>query len=328
MQCPFDPSAELPVGRFLVQDPDRRARILPLFAFATGEPDERVVGWGTAFRVDPFANCATAFHVFEDAFVLGGSTGREMVVRNDRSIVALEVEGLPYGTARILPSQWRSIHGAFAVITIDEDLLQPPRLRNLTELLALSIPPSLKKPAGTEFLDCDISSWKPAIGEIVLGLGYPHLDKGQEGASDNRPISQYMYGAYGHITDIESSDLTRRRPWPLIRVAADWPAGMSGGPVFNSTGNVIGLISSGIDSKSSSAVVFGGLVTTKQTFTSLDPARPGWFLCHAVLNTHDKPIAVCPNRKEANAIAAQHDGAFVSKVSFNHARGYFVRLEL
>jgi serine protease Do len=327
MQCPFDPKANLPVGRFLLQEPAYRTRIMPLFAHAADQPQRRVIGQGTTFRIDPFANCATAFHVFEEAFYLGGSTGREIVVRQDRSIVALQVEGIHYGETRISDSQWRLMNAANSIIRIEEEPFQAPRLRNLTELLALSILPSQDMPCGTEFLNVDISIWKPTIGEFVLGVGYPNLDK-EEGAPDDRPISQYMYGAYGQITDIEPLDQTRGRPWPLVRVSADWPGGMSGGPVFNSAGNVIGIVSSGLDSTLSSAVIFGGWGAARQTFPSLDPARPGCFLCYVTLNAHETLIAVSPNREEAKAVAAKHKGATVSKVSFNHATGQFVRLEL
>jgi hypothetical protein len=103
---------------------------------------------------------------------------------------------------------------------------------------------------------------------------------------------------------------------------------MSGGPVFNAAGNVIGVVSSGVDATLSSAMIFGGWGAVKQIFPSLDPARPGCFLCHAALDARERLITVCPNREEAKAIAAQHDGAFVSKISLNHATGRFARLEL
>ena len=57
----------------------------------------RVAGQGTVFRIDPWGNCATAFHVFEDAFYLGGATGRETMVRQGGSNLALEVEEFGYG---------------------------------------------------------------------------------------------------------------------------------------------------------------------------------------------------------------------------------------
>ena len=97
----------------------------------------RLVGQGTVFRIDPWGNCATAFHVFEDAFCLGcGTTGREMMVRQGRSILALEIEAIVLGASPIAPRQWRLIGSANSIIKIDE--AKPPRLRNLTLLVSLN----------------------------------------------------------------------------------------------------------------------------------------------------------------------------------------------
>jgi serine protease Do len=69
----------------------------------------RMVGQGTVFRIDPWGNCATAFHVFEDAFYLCGTTGREMMVRQGRSILALEIEGIVLGAPPRSAARIRSL---------------------------------------------------------------------------------------------------------------------------------------------------------------------------------------------------------------------------
>lgn len=327
MRYPFDPSLEVRPGRFLIQEPDLRVRILPLFAFERARPEERVVGQGTTFRLDPFARCATAFHVFEEVFHLGGASGREIRVKQDRIIVALELEGIVLGAPPIRRDQWRPIIGAFSNFAIDDPPLSEPVMRNFTELLSLLILPSSGKLQGTEFLNVDLATWKPSLGERVLGIGYPNLDK-DEGASDARPISQYLYGAFGRITDIEPLDLSRRRPWPMIRVSADWAGGMSGGPVFNSTGDVVGVISSGIDASNSTAMIFGGWGAASRTFPTLDRAQPGRFICFGVLGTTESLIAVCPSSTEAGVIAANQEGSIVSKIYLDPYSGRFIRLGL
>jgi serine protease Do len=327
MRHPFDPKIDFREGRFLIQEPELRVRILPLFAFDKASPEERVVGQGTCFRFDPFARCATAFHVFEEVFYLGGANGREMRVKQDRIIVALELEGIAFGAPPIRRDQWRAISGAFSNVAIDTPPLAAPALRNLTELLCLLILPSSPKPNGTEFLNVDLTTWKPSVGQVVLGIGYPNLDK-EEGGSDARPISQYMYGAFGRITDIEPLDLKRSRPWPMIRVSADWPGGMSGGPVFNSTGDVIGVISAGIDATNSTAMVFGGWGKAFQTFPTVDRASPGRFVCFGVLDAEEKLLGVSASREEAGSVAAQNAGSVVSTISLDPNTGRFIRREL
>lgn len=327
LQFPFDPNVKLGAGRFLIQDPNYRIRILPLFDFSPENPEQRVLGQGTVFRVDPFGTCATAFHVFADAFYLGGPSGRDLVVRQDRVIVALEIEGIVLGAVPVRPEQWLPISGARSFHVVDEPPLGVPRIRNFTELLALKILPSSDKPNGTEFMHVDPVGWRPQIGETVLGIGYPNLDKDEAG-NDDRPIVQYLYGAYGRITDIEPLDLRRTRPWPVVRVEADWPGGMSGGPVLNAAGNVIGIVSAGIDANSSTAMIFGGWNAVSNTFRSLDPSRPGWFICQAVLDANERLCHVSRSREEVEQIARTYDGAFVSKIALNHGTGEFIHLDL
>jgi len=71
-------------------------------------------------------------------------------------------------------------------------------------------------------------------GEPVLALGF--TDFGVEEGSEERLISQYLYGSFGQITDVEPTDGARGHPWPVIRVAEEWPGGMRGWPVFNEIG--------------------------------------------------------------------------------------------
>lgn len=114
----------------------------------------------------------------------------------------------------------------------------------------------------------------------------------------------------------------------MVRVQADWPGGMSGGPVFNAAGNVIGIVSSGVDATTSTAMIFGGWGAVHRTLRNVDPSKPGSFLCCAVLDPNEKLIDVALNRQAAQNRAAEIDGAFVSRVSLEHETSCFVRLEL
>lgn len=75
------------------------------------------------------------------------------------------------------------------------------------------------------YLPVDFCRWRPSIGESILALGYADLDDDKGIHDEGRPISQYLYGSIGAITDIESADGTRSSPWPMIRIDANWPGG-------------------------------------------------------------------------------------------------------
>jgi hypothetical protein len=58
--------------------------------------DDRPIGQGTAFRIDPWSRCATAFHVVEELFELDGA-GLALTLKPTLRLAALELNGLAYG---------------------------------------------------------------------------------------------------------------------------------------------------------------------------------------------------------------------------------------
>lgn len=76
---------------------------MPLFKFDPNAPSERPLGLGTAFRVDPWGSCATAFHVVDDVLVVSSGAAQ---LRNDVRVVALEVEGILFGAPPLPPDAW------------------------------------------------------------------------------------------------------------------------------------------------------------------------------------------------------------------------------
>ena len=271
-------------GLFLVQDPRITSKVLPLFSFDSQNSEERPIGHGTAFRIDLWSRCATAFHVIEDLLELDAS-GASFKLRSERELVALELGGDAYGCAPMPGSGWRPLAGLHSLAAVEQPPLAAARMRNGTELAVLRIRPPAPLPNGTPFFPMDLRRWRPQLGEQVLALGFAKLDRPDESDNDSRPIEQYLYGSLGEIVDIERADPNRMRPWPVIRVRANWPGGMSGGPVFNEAGNVIGIVSAGIDGhQTGTATFFSGWDIPRRVFGSLDPINPGRFFCYGAFD--------------------------------------------
>jgi serine protease Do len=313
-------------GLCVVQDPNLRSKILPLFSFDPRASGERPVGQGTAFRIDPWSQCATAFHVVEDLFE-PNEAGASLALKPNLRLAALEMNGLVFGQMPIPSGAWRPLSGAFSIFGIETPPLMPARLRNVTELMALGITPSAVQNRGTPFLRVNLGRWRPSLGERVLALGFADLDVGEADAPDDRPMKQYLYGAYGEVIDIEGADGSRGRPWPQIRVAANWPGGMSGGPVFNEAGEVIGLVSAGIGGQGvSTATFFSGWDVPRRIFSSLDPLNAGSFYCHAVFDGKGEVALYGQDRGEVERFARENGLADLSRVSINPATGDYMRL--
>lgn len=325
---PVDPlhADQDPRGLFLVQDPDLRSKVLPLFSANTSTPDERLKGEGTTFRVDPWSQCATAFHLIEDLLVLD-PTFSKAVLKPTKRLIALELRGLAYGTPPIPSDAWRTFDTINSVIAVDRKPLQLPEVRNIAEVAALKITTAQVNAIKTPYLPVDLQRWRPTLGEKILALGYADLDRAKFGASETRPVSQYLYGSFGKITDIEPADQSRREPWPIIRVEAHWPGGMSGGPVFNQAGNVIGLVSKGVEGqRSATATTFSGWDISRRIFSALDPLNPGFFRCHAIF---DEKGAITQYGPDADKIWREAElvrSTNIGMASVNISTGDFIRL--
>jgi serine protease Do len=314
-------------GLFLCQDLDLRSRVLPLFRFNPEFPHDRPVGHGTAFRIDPWSRCATAFHVTEDLLAIDPVNSSAAVLRNDIRLAALELDDIGYGVAPLPREGWRPIAQAYSLAAVETRPFQQPRVRNLSELMVMRIRPSIVSEGGTPYLPVDLRRWYPRPGERVLALGFADLDVDSNDLGEDRPISQYVYGSLASIVDVEPASGVRGRPWPQFRVAAEWPHGMSGGPVFNEAGHVIGVVSTGIEGQGiASATYFSGWNVPEQIFASLDPDNSGWFRCYGAFNAEGELVSYGQDRSQIEGAGQKNGLADFGMVTVNPNTGDFVRL--
>ncbi len=316
-------------GLFLIQDTKLQERVLPLFSVNPEDPEQRPKGHGTAFRVDPWSGCATAFHVLEDILQVNRA-GSAISLRPDINLVALAVHGTGYGVTPVSEDSWRPFAGTFGFARIEQPLFGEARIRNLTELIALRIKPSDGHSEDVPYLPLDFSRWYPSVGESIFALGYADLDDDDDDKrmfGGDRPISQYLYWAVGAITDIEPADGTRSSPWPIIRIDANWPGGMSGGPVFNEAGNVVGVVSTGFQGvRGAAATFFSGWDMPTRVFTSIDPSNPGAFLCWGGFDAAGELVRAGQNRASVEKFCLEHGHPEIGFISFNPATGDVVKL--
>ena len=311
---------------FLAQDPALRSMIMPLFAIDKRDLSERPAGRGTTFRIDPWGACATAYHVIED--LLEAKNGKPALLENFR-LVALELEGIPYGTPVVMPEQWRTFEEMFAVSGVRSEFGQAAELRNVTELAALKIRRSSTATGPALYLGLDLRRWRPTAGDQVTAFGFADLDVGAKGEKNDklRPISQYLYGSSAIITDIEPADPGRGRPWPFFRVDRDWPGGMSGGPVMNKDGHVVGVVSTGMTfAASGSAVFFSGSGLAETMFPMVDPSAPGQIFCWGGFGKDDKIAMIAPTQEALMAMKGASDLIDVGRMSFNTRTGDYICL--
>lgn len=298
--------------------------ILPLFRFNPQASDDRPFGLGTVFRIDPWGNCATAFHVIEDMLVADGNKAK---LRDNVRVSALQIEGIVYGSPPLPKDAWRPLSAFYSEFALESSpLLHKPRqIRNLTELARLTIPRS-DRPGEPPYLPLALSRSAPAIGDIVTGYGFAGLDVDQQGNGEERPIQQYLYQSSGAVIEVLSAEPSSTMPWPRFRVAAEWPSGMSGGPVLDKSGHVIGVISRGWTGEpDSTATHFAGWNISHRTFPTLDPSNTGSLRCFAAIDDRDNVRFLGLSVDEAENFAIQH-GFTVRFVTCNPATGDWIEL--
>jgi serine protease Do len=303
----YEPKPGQPYVPFEVHDPfGLRNAIVPVFC---QQVDGRMYGVGTAFHIDGFGNFLTAYHVID--FVEKHLAGRP--------ILFLSMHAVVFGTVNIPPDCFAPVDEVIASMMEADDPMAALRGQALRRpaidvalLKAEPIGPGARSP---QTLPLRTSGWAPRIGEIVLAVGFPKLDLSEvDLAKQSALLDEGMYGAYGRIVAIHEKGVSRSNPTPVFEVESDWPGGMSGGPVFNRNGEVVGMVSRSLRAESEHvgtgyAVHFGLARDIEQLTQNVDPLNPGWRKCWGVFaSPMPEPIDMRATKEQAEAVASRLDG--------------------
>jgi serine protease Do len=156
----------------------------------------------------------------------------------------------------------------------------------------------------------------PAVGETVVAVGFPDLDcKPVDDEAMRYLLSDGMSAAYGRITGIHPKGV-RNDPTPVIEVEANWPSGMSGGPVFNNKGEVIAVVSrSWLPYQENAGVGYAACLPMMPWLRSwaltVDANNPCWRVGWAVLKNGEDLIAFYRDQRDA----VDHQALLGSKFS-------------
>jgi serine protease Do len=295
IECPQNSTG----SAFRVSDPfGLRRAVLPVFR---RDPDGSVLGIGTAFHVDGWGGLLTADHVvdFMRDHLPPGSLKPGMIdypdaARTPHATVLLGI-GVVFGTISIPETAFAPIGSVYAIVAEKDDPLASLRgessffigadLASMHAFLHLDSPPAHTVPVM-------LKNWQPTLGEPVFAIGYPELRLKSLAPDQIRDfLEEGMYGAYGHITGVFPTGRDASNPTPVFEVEAYWRSGMSGGPVFNRDGYVVGIVSLSLEPGEGAKGVgyatclslipeAGGLIPT------LDANNPGWRLGYGVFRTN------------------------------------------
>ncbi|GAC1378491.1 MAG: hypothetical protein NVSMB48_00030 [Marmoricola sp.] len=202
--------------------------ILPVVSWE----EETLHCWGTAFVIGGFGWALTARHVVEQFMeeradeTLKGTAGLFVLWETDR-----QLQDRPAGHA---------LGGPLPVVAVD---------RHPDSDIALLTFQLAELNGRVDFLpSVSLEARMPAPGEELVALGYPEMKL--EGRVP--PLAPTSVG-YERALAVSRGSVRERHPirrdsaminFPSARVDSRFESGMSGGPVINGAGKVIGLVSS------------------------------------------------------------------------------------
>lgn len=240
---PLVPHEGEPPTLFRVDDPfGLRKAIVPIFH---ADDTDILTGMGTAFALDPWGNFLSADHVTDFLRQGADEQSGEIAIPGGAHALALLGMGVIFGEVGIPREALIQMVGTRTpMIPVDDPMnftgRQTTRPYDVTFLSTASAPyermlrnlPIRRHPTS------------PRVGDLVVAMGYPQIELAR-GPAPNLPtsITEGMFAAYGVVSDLHPRGRDRASPTPVFEVEANWPSGMSGGPVFNAAGEVIGLVS-------------------------------------------------------------------------------------
>jgi serine protease Do len=321
----LDPRSGESERDFVVHDPfGLRRAITPVFAFdmqdgMLSDPQNGMsVGLGTSFYVNPFGHQLSAMHVTTDFFNARGISIRpgpaKTLIKPDGAWIGIYQDpGLVYGTTRagelllvtdfiMFPVDQSKHPLAF---TFDTDRLN--HVEPALDLIAWDILGLNDRK--TVYLPLRIAC-RPSVaeGDLVMAVGFPEIKSWRRPGAQIVSFQEQMRGSVGRVLKVEREWDQDRKIWPTILVDAHWKPGLSGGPVFNESGEVVGIVSRGADQGEDSqawgrALWLEALPYRQDIYGNIDPGRPGWVRGWGVCNNPSSLIELFRTQKEAESSA-------------------------
>lgn len=242
---------ELEGRYFLVQDPfNIRMAVVPLFRAMN---DGSLQGLGTAFGISRNGILLTADHVISEFRERSKAISRDdhnplFEYPNNESLIAFLSPGLVFGTVGIGPEHLPVVVAAYTPIKLGDDPLRI--LRGESHFIPADLSVLRTQPLSSELhtFSLQLSPDHPKIGDQVVAIGYPKIDTITEDLpSVVTRVEEGLFASYGNVIAIHPYGRDRANATPVFEVDAHWPSGMSGGPVLNADGQVIGIVSRSIE---------------------------------------------------------------------------------
>ncbi|WP_300376677.1 serine protease [Henriciella sp.] len=312
-------------SKFSIQDPFGLREVIQPVVFFTST-DEHIVGLGTCFQVSPWC-WLTAQHVVSEGSESCFTTGRVGAIGFS--------PGLVFGTVNLEAEDFfgpiRQVCGFKSTDAEAISVVPGPNGPDIIiDVASLRVDVDQLKLGRDRFVSpLPISAQCPAIGEKVLAIGYPILGTKFDERTARLIFEENLSGAEGVVTELHPDGRGLTRPWPAFEIEGDWASGMSGGPVINMSGQVVGVVSSSFAPTATATGVGYAVDLTRiplrRIAPELDLSNPGWVFGGGAFK-NDGLIGFYANVDVAILAKDKLGADEVSKVSYNPKTGDWIKI--
>lgn len=268
---------------FRIDDPfNLRKAIVPLFV---RDMAGHIQGMGTAFHFDGWGNFLTADHVvdFLREYPKNSTQITEATLNTKGTHACIMLgSGISYGHRVFATDCVRLIERSHSILYKKENPILEIRgeiqTSFINDISVIKVFDYQNIPAKfhPKIIRIKANGDPPKIGDTVLAMGFPDIHKRNEKPDPNF-IDDTLIGGFGIITGFPQ----RGNEPPAIETTCNWPSGMSGGPVFDRNGNVIGIVSKSFegtptDPGNGLATFLRTVVRLEDLVPTLDTSNPGW----------------------------------------------------
>jgi hypothetical protein len=116
-----------------------------------------------------------------------------------------------------------------------------------SDLAVLSMSLTSRYPADRRFMTAFITTRMPALGDVLTVTGFSARGDGTVAIASSMRIEMAPQCRLGPVIDRYPNGRDGRLPGPCLAVECAVPGGTSGGPVFDSRGYLVGLLSASYD---------------------------------------------------------------------------------
>jgi len=223
---------------------------------------------GTCFSITNDGLCMTARHVIEEGVTLSAPPQRKTELDPERD----GYFGALYISPEIHPEEPENLLGGFlpmyAIYTID--ILD-------IALIKLSLPTDARTGELLRFPAHPLRLRPPVVGEFAFALGYRAMTWEVDHEAKRQTLQQKYSATKAVVEEVHLGGRDRvMLPFPSFRIAGRIDGGMSGGPMLDAQGQVMGVVCSSIprgeDAQDSS---YGSLIAPAMGMTLTVRDRDG-----------------------------------------------------